>query len=90
MKPKPKTSALDGDVNASKTMDVANEILNDMQRDRGGDTIEEDASRYSVRVHIPEATDITDFTAEVIGQPQLFPQKTVNVSRRGQIRDRPR
>ena len=79
MKPKPKTSALDGDVNASKTFAVANEILNDMQRDRGGDTIEEDASVYFVRVHIPDATDIADFTNEIVGAPQLYPQKTVNV-----------
>ena len=79
MKPKPKTSALDGDVNASKTFAVANEILNDMQRDRGGDTVEEDASLYKVTVHIPDAADVPDFTTNVTGAPQLIPLKTVNV-----------
>ena len=36
MKAPPKKSALDGAVNAAASMDVANELLNEMQRNGGG------------------------------------------------------
>ncbi len=76
MKAPPKKSALDGNVNASATAAVANELLNEMQRDRGGSTVEEDASRYSVRLR-SEGGDAAEWSGEVIGRPQLFPQKTI-------------
>ena len=79
MKAPPAKSALDGEVNASRTMDVANEILNEMQRMRGGNTVMEDVSRYKVTIRRPDAKDIPDWTGEVIGPPSLFPLKTVNV-----------
>lgn len=79
MKAPPKKSALDGDVNAAHTTEIANEILNDMQRNNGGDTVTEDESRYKVTVHIPDSTGIPDWTGEVVGQPQLLVLKTVNV-----------
>jgi hypothetical protein len=79
MKAPPKKSALDGDVNAGKTTEVANEILNEMQRNSGGDTVTEDESRYQVTVHLPGGTSTTDWTGEVIGTPQLIVLKTVNV-----------
>jgi hypothetical protein len=78
MKAPPKKSVLDGDLNASKTMDAANEILNEMQRDRGGGTVEEDVSRYQVTLRRPDSTEPSDWTGEVIGPPRLFPLKTVN------------
>ncbi len=78
MKAAPKKSALDGDVNAAKTGEIANELLNEMQRNAGGDTVTEDQSRYQVTVHLPDAT-APDWTGEVVGPPQLFPLKTVNV-----------
>ena len=41
-------SVLNGNLNASQTAAVANETLNEMQRNRGGDTVQEDLSRYQV------------------------------------------
>ena len=79
MKAAPKKSALDGEVNAAATGAVANEILNEMQRNAGGDTVTEDVSRYQVTVHLPETPVSTDWTGEVTGSPQLFVLKTVNV-----------
>ena len=78
MKAPPKKSVLDGDLNASKTTDAANEILNEMQRDHGGSTVEEDVSRYQVALRRPDSTEPSDWTGEVIGPPRLFPLKTVN------------
>jgi len=79
MKAPPSKSVLDsGNLNATKTADVANEILNEMQRNRGGSTVSEDESRYQVTVHSPDAS-VTDWTGEVVGPPALFPLKTVNV-----------
>src|SRR5262249_13080102 len=46
MKAGPAKSALEGPVNVMQTAEVANEILNEMQRSRGGESIQEDASRY--------------------------------------------
>jgi hypothetical protein len=72
-------SVLNGDLTGAKTTAVANEILNDMQRNAGGDTITEDDSRYQVTVHLPGATSTPDWTGEVTGPPQLFVLKSVNV-----------
>ncbi|MFZ1072899.1 MAG: PQQ-binding-like beta-propeller repeat protein [Verrucomicrobiia bacterium] len=80
MKAPPKKSVLDsGDLNVTKTADVANEMLNEMQRNRGGDTVEEDESRYQVTIRSPDSPDAADWTGEVVGPPALFPLKTVNV-----------
>jgi hypothetical protein len=79
MKAPPKKSALDGDVNGTKTGQVANELLNEMQRNAGGDTVTEDESRYQVTVHLPDSPGTPDWTGEVAGHPQLFSLKTVNV-----------
>jgi hypothetical protein len=80
MKAPPTKSVLNsGDLNVTKTADVANEILNEMQRSRGGDTVEEDESRYQVAIRRPDSTGTADWTGEVIGPPALFPLKTVNV-----------
>ncbi len=64
---------------AADTASVANETLNEMQRNNGGDTVTEDDSRYQVTVHIPDSPDLTNWTGEVIGSPTLFVLKTVNV-----------
>jgi len=79
MKAPPTKSALDGDLTVAKTADVANEMLNEMQRNAGGDKVSEDQSRYQVTLHRPDSTDTPDWTGEVIGPPQLFPLKTVTV-----------
>jgi endogenous inhibitor of DNA gyrase (YacG/DUF329 family) len=79
MKAPPKKSALNGDLTVTKTAEVANEILNEMQRNNGGDKVSEDQSRYQVTLHRPDSADTSDWIGEVIGPPQLFPLKTVNV-----------
>lgn len=79
MKAAPKKSALEGEVNASKTGEIANELLNEMQRNAGGDQVTEDQSRYQVTVHLPDLPNTPDWSGEVAGQPQLLPLKTVNV-----------
>jgi PQQ-like domain len=79
MKAPPKKSALEGAPTVANTTDIANEILNEMQRNRGGGTVTEDESRYQVTIRMPDAKDVPDWTAEVIGPPALFPLETVNV-----------
>ena len=79
MKAPPKKSALDGTVNAAHTGEIANEILNEMQRNAGGDTVSEDVSRYQVTVHIPGTEKSADWTGSVTGSPSLYVLKTVNV-----------
>jgi PQQ-like domain len=79
MKAPPKKSALNGATSVNQTTEVANEILNDMQRDRGADTVEEDESRYQVTLHTPGVQNATDWQGEVVGPPSLFALDTVNV-----------
>jgi hypothetical protein len=79
MKAPPARSALDNNPTAGNSLAVANEMLNQMQRDRGGDVVTEDVSRYQVTVHRPDAKDIPDWTGEIIGEPKIFEQKTVTV-----------
>ena len=79
MKAPPKQSALNGDLTVTKTAEVANEILNQQQRDRGGDKVVDDESRYQVTVRQPGAEGAADWTGEVTGAPSVFPLKTVNV-----------
>ena len=80
MKAPPRKSALnDPNLSVAQTADVANEILNEMQRNKGGDTVTEDDSRYQVTVHIPGDSTANDWTGEVVGPPALFALKTVNV-----------
>jgi hypothetical protein len=79
MKEPPKKSVLDGNLTTANTDAAANEILNDMQRSRGGDTVEEDESRYRVTVRLPGAKDDADWSGEVVGPPALYPLATVNV-----------
>ena len=77
MKAAPTKSALEGNVTVAKTAEIANEMLNDMQRSRGGDVVVEDESRYQVTVRKPDGKD--SWSGEVVGPPRLFPLHTVNV-----------
>ncbi len=77
MKAPPAKSALNGSLSVNKTADAANEILNDMQRERGGDIVQEDESRYLVKLGAPDGKE--GWSAEVVGPPSLFPLRTVNV-----------
>jgi outer membrane protein assembly factor BamB len=85
MKAPPAKSALDGNVTAAKTTEIANEILNEMQRNRGGAVETEDVSRYQVTVHRPDAKDVPDWVGEVIGPPSIIEQKTVTIVRGGRM-----
>jgi len=78
MKAAPKKSALDGEVNQAATAAIANEILNDWQREKTGGIEIEDVSRYEVSLKQLGA-DKPDWTGEVTGPPQFFPLKTVNL-----------
>jgi len=80
MKAPPGKSALDsGNVSVMNETTAVNEQLNEMQRNNGGGTVTEDEGRYQVTVHLPEAAGTPDWTGEVVGPPQLFVLKTVNV-----------
>jgi hypothetical protein len=79
MKAPPKKSVLnDPGLNASQTADVANEMLNEGQRNSGGGDVTEDVSRYQVSLRRTSSTSV-DWTGEVVGPPQIFSLKTVNV-----------
>jgi len=77
MKAPPTKSVLSGTLTISKTTDAANEILNEMQRSRGGDIVYEDQSIYRVTLRSPDGKDA--WTGDVTGVPKLLPLETVNV-----------
>lgn len=77
MKARPKKSALDGPINQAATVDIANELLNEMQRDGEGSTVEEDESRYQVTVR--RGGTAAPWTGEVVGSPSLLLLKTVDL-----------
>ncbi len=80
MKAPPKQSALDsGNVSVMNETAAVNEQLNEMQRNRGGSTVQEDESLYQVSLRRPDSTSAADWTSQVTGSPALFPLKTVNV-----------
>jgi len=79
MKAPPKTSTLNGNVSTANESAAINETLNEMQRTKGGDTVQDDESLYQVSLRRPNSTGAADWTGEVIGPPALFPLKTVNV-----------
>jgi outer membrane protein assembly factor BamB len=77
MKAPPKTSALNGNVNVTQTREIANELLNEMQRNAGNDKVIENLSRYLVTVHRADGS-APDWKGEVIGgPPALNPSRTV-------------
>jgi hypothetical protein len=77
MKAPPKKSALEGTVNQAATAAIANELLNEMQRDRGGSTVEEDQSRYQITVR--RGQSIQPWTGEVNGSPSFYALKTTDI-----------
>jgi hypothetical protein len=80
MKAPPKKSVLDsGNLSTANTADAANEILNQMQRDRGGNTVTENESLYQVSLSRPDSTGATDWIGQVVGPPAVYALKTVNV-----------
>jgi hypothetical protein len=79
MRDPPKKSALDGPINQAATAAIANELLNEMTRERGGDVVEEDVSRYQVTLRRGTGKDATEWTGEVTGSPDFFALQTVDV-----------
>ena len=79
MKAPPKKSALEGPVNMASNTEVQNEILNEMQRERVGDSVVEDESRYEVTLRRTDGKEAGEWKGETIGRPSLFPLQTVNV-----------
>jgi len=77
LKPAPAKSALNGNLTVSKTTELANEMLNEAQRARGGDVEREDESRYLATIRRLDASEA--WSGEVIGSPSLYPLATVNV-----------
>jgi outer membrane protein assembly factor BamB len=84
MKDRSATSALNGHTSVSDTTAVANEILNDMQRDKGGDKVTEDQSIYQVTLRRADDQVSNAWTGMVAGPPGLVSLKTVNVLTAGE------
>ncbi len=78
MRDAPKKSALDGPINQAATAAIANELLNDIARDRGGDVVEENISRYQVTLRRPGAKEVGEWVGEVTGSPGFIPLQTVD------------
>jgi hypothetical protein len=83
MKAPPKKSALDGEVNQAATMAIANEIMNDFQREATGGIEKVDASRYEVTIK-RRGADTAEVKMEVVGHPEFFPLATVDLLVAGQ------
>ena len=79
MRAAPKQSALNGDLTAGNSTEAVNGMLNEMQRNRGGGTVQEDDSIYQVSLRRPDTQGPADWTGQVTGPPRLIPLKTVNV-----------
>jgi outer membrane protein assembly factor BamB len=77
MKSAPAKSVLDGNLTVSQTTELANEMLNEAQRSRGGAVVREDESRYQAVIQRLDTPDT--WKGEVIGPPALYPLTTVNV-----------
>ncbi|HET7626702.1 MAG TPA: PQQ-binding-like beta-propeller repeat protein [Verrucomicrobiae bacterium] len=83
MKPKGK-SHLNGELNASQSMEAAQEELNDIRRNQSGGQITEDVSRYRISLSRFSAHETSEWSGEVIGPPAFFPLSTVDVLAGGQ------
>ncbi len=79
MKAPPAHSALDDpNLSSANESKAVNEQLNEMQRNRGGDKVYEDQSKYQVALRRLSSSQ-PDWIGEVIGPPQFFAFKTMNV-----------
>jgi hypothetical protein len=77
VKPGSGKSVLEGDVTAGKSMEMSSGLLNEMQRENGGDLVQEDHSRYQVTVRRPGSN--SGWSTEVVGPPSLYPLDSVTV-----------
>ncbi len=79
IKPNKGPSKLDENVTAATPVaPVAEEILNDIARSRGGGFKTVDESRYKVVLR-RNSKEIPEWAGEVIGPPVFFPSKTVDI-----------
>jgi hypothetical protein len=78
MKAPPKKSALEGTVNQSATVAIANEIFNEFAREATGGVEKEDVSRYEVTIK-RTSPDASETKLEVTGEPEFFPLQTVDL-----------
>ena len=78
MKAPPKKSALNGNVSVTATAEIANELLNEMQRNAGGGVEREDHSRYLVSIYSDNVV-VPDWEGEVVGSPSVYPQPSVTI-----------
>ena len=84
MKPPPPKPVASGNITAGNSDELANEILNEMQRERGGGIIIENKSRYRVTLRAPDGED--SWVGEVSNAfPKIFPLQTVNVLAAGKL-----
>lgn len=79
MKAPPKKTDLDGNISSTATANLANELLNEMQRNAGGGIEREDYSRYLVSIHSGDSTGLPDWEGEVVGHPSIYSQPSVTV-----------
>jgi hypothetical protein len=79
MKAPPARSVVNGNLTAGQGTEAANEILNEMQRNKGGDKVTEDESLYQVTVRHSDAAGTPDWIGQVTGFPVVYSLKTVNV-----------
>jgi hypothetical protein len=77
MRAAPKKSALEGNVSAANSLELAGEMLNEMQREASS-TVTENVSRYRVTVKRGGA-DGSAWAGEVVGPPSFHALKTVNI-----------
>ena len=83
MKAPPKKSALEGEVNQAATMAIANEIMNEFQREDTGGVEKVDVSRYEATIK-RSGSDASEVKMEVVGSPEFFPLTTVDLLVAGQ------
>ena len=77
MKAAPQKSTLENNASVANTTEIANEMLNEMQRNNGGGSVTEDESRYLIKIQYPGGSN--SWSGEITGPPKLFPFKTVTV-----------
>src|SRR6202042_2603083 len=68
----------------SQGLELAQEMMNNNQREQTGGVQVEDVSRYQVTLHRFFASDAPDWTGEVTGPPSIYPLKTLDLLVAGQ------
>lgn len=79
MRAPPTHSALDSpNLSTANEAQAVNEQLNELQRNNGGDKVSENESTYQIILRRPGNSE-PDWVGQVVGPPQFFALKTVNV-----------